>query len=148
MSSSVEGKGAVHEYEVLIREAHLDTFGHVNNATYLQLFEEARWDWITGGGYGLATIRETRQGPTILECSLQFRREVTNRQQLRIRSWVASYVGKVAEVHQELWRQPEDGAEPTLCCNAKFVMALFDLEARKLIPPTPAWLACLGYPSP
>ncbi len=42
-----------HEYQLLIHEGHLDSFGHVNNATYLNLFEEARWDWITARGYGL-----------------------------------------------------------------------------------------------
>ena len=30
-------------YKVKIRESHLDTLGHVNNAVYLVLFEEARW---------------------------------------------------------------------------------------------------------
>lgn len=135
---------AVHEYRVLIHEGHLDTFGHVNNATYLQLFEAARWDWITAGGYGLAQIRETQQGPTILACSLQFPREITNRQEILIRSWVGAYASKVADVHQEMWRVSPEEAEPTLCCSAKFTMALFDLTARKLIPPTPRWLACLG----
>ena len=32
------------EYPVIIREQHLDSYGHVNNATYLQLAEEARWE--------------------------------------------------------------------------------------------------------
>jgi hypothetical protein len=30
-----------HEYEALIHERHLDTFGHVNNAAYLEILEEA-----------------------------------------------------------------------------------------------------------
>ena len=41
-----------HEYPMTILEHHLDTFGHVNNAMYLQLFETARWQWITDGGDG------------------------------------------------------------------------------------------------
>lgn len=129
---------------MLIHEAHLDTFGHVNNAAYLQLFEQARWEWITNNGYGLQQIRETQQGPTILHCSLEFKREITNRQELVIHSWVGSYAGKIAEVNQEMWRFAEQGVEPILCCSAKFVMGLFDLSQRKLIAPTPRWLACLG----
>lgn len=35
--------GPIHEYPVVIREHHLDTFGHVNNAAYLDILEEARW---------------------------------------------------------------------------------------------------------
>ncbi len=134
---------SVHEYRLTVLESHLDTFGHVNNATYLQLFEEARWDWITRGGYGLQRVIDSQQGPTILQCTIKFKRELTNRQPIVIRSWVESYEGKVAQVSQELLRSDADGEQ--LCCRADFVMALFDLRARKLIPPTPEWLRCLGF---
>lgn len=130
-----------HEYRLLIREHHLDTFGHVNNATYLELFEEARWEWITQGGYGLQRVAELNQGPTILECGLKFQRELRNREAILIRSWVESYVGKVARVRQDL-HLAEDGE---LSCSATFVVGLFDVSQRKLIHPTPEWLACVGW---
>ena len=130
---------AVHEYPVLIIERHLDTFGHVNNATYLDLFEAARWDWITGNGFGLARIQELRQGPTVLEVTLRFRREVKNRQRITIRTWVESYEGKAGLVIQEM--RNESGE---LCCEGRFVCGLFDLEARRLLAPTPEWLAAVG----
>jgi acyl-CoA thioester hydrolase len=31
-----------------------------------------------------------------------------------------------------------------ICCEATFVVGLFDLQARKLVLPTPAWLHALG----
>lgn len=35
----------IFQYDMVIKIHHLDTFGHVNNAAYLQIFEEARsWD--------------------------------------------------------------------------------------------------------
>ena len=46
-------------YYLIIRESHLDTFGHLNNATYLQLFEEARWDYITNRGFGVWSTHST-----------------------------------------------------------------------------------------
>ena len=33
----------VHRIEIKIRGYHLDLFGHVNNARYLEFLEEARW---------------------------------------------------------------------------------------------------------
>jgi thioesterase III len=33
----------IFEQAILIREEHLDTFGHVNNARYLEIFGQARW---------------------------------------------------------------------------------------------------------
>ena len=59
--------GAIHLYDLVIHERHLDTFGHVNNATYLDLLEEARWDLITRNGFGLDEIKRLQLGPTILE---------------------------------------------------------------------------------
>ena len=46
----------VFTYPVTIKEVYLDTFGHMNNAMYLTLFEEARWEFITQRGFGLKTI--------------------------------------------------------------------------------------------
>mgnify|MGYP002626401055 CR=1 FL=1 len=65
-----------YRHEVLIKEKHLDTMGHMNNATYLQLFEEARWDLITANGFGLKEIQQKKQGPTILEINLRFKKEI------------------------------------------------------------------------
>lgn len=129
----------IHEYPITIVEKHLDTFGHVNNATYLQLFEEARWEWITEGGYGLAEVKKRGQGPTLLECTVKFKRELVNRETIVIRSWTESYVGKIALVRQSMVRP-----DAQVCCTADFVMALFDVQERKLIKPTDAWLACVG----
>jgi len=47
------------EYEVQIKEMHLDSFGHVNNAAYVMLYEEARWDFITRNGFGLDYVLES-----------------------------------------------------------------------------------------
>jgi acyl-CoA thioester hydrolase len=101
--------------------------------------EEARWEWITRGGYGLSEIAQRRQGPTLLECTLRFRRELRNRQVVRVRSWVEDYVGKVATVRQDMF---SDEVQPS--CSATMLMGLFDVEARKLIVPSAEWLACLG----
>ena len=133
----------IHEYPVLIIERHLDTFGHVNNATYLDLFEAARWDWITENGFGLERIRELQQGPTVLEVTLRFKRELRNRQRISIRTWVESYEGKVCVVIQEMRDQAGE-----LCCEGRFLCALFDLEARRLLAPTQAWLAAVGMGGP
>ena len=55
------------EYQTQIIESHLDSFEHVNNAVYLELYEEARWDFITTGGFGLSRIKEEGIGPVILD---------------------------------------------------------------------------------
>ena len=131
--------GKAHEYELLVLEQHLDSFGHVNNAAYLQILEEARWDLITRNGYGLEEVHRRRVGPVVLGVQLRFRRELRNRQRIRIRSWLESHSGKIGRFCQQIL---DDGGR--LCCEAEFTIGLFDLESRKLIPPTPEWIAALG----
>jgi acyl-CoA thioester hydrolase len=131
--------GTTHDYELQIQEQHLDTFGHVNNATYLQILEQARWDLITRNGYGLDEVHRLKIGPTILEVRLRFKRELRNRQRVTIRTWVHSYSGKVGKLDQHILDEAGN-----VCCEAVFTFGLFDLTARKLIPPTPEWLAAIG----
>jgi acyl-CoA thioester hydrolase len=130
---------AIAVYPLLILEKHLDTFGHVNNSTYLELYEEARWDIITRGGFGMEKIRETGLGPTILEVQLQFKRELKLRMPVVIRTQVQSYERKILKLKQ--WMELESG---DIASEALFTVALFDVRARKLVDPTPEWKAALG----
>ena len=57
-------------YPMLITEKHLDTFGHVNNAVYLELYEEARWDMITKNGWGLDKVIKEKIGPIITSINM------------------------------------------------------------------------------
>jgi acyl-CoA thioester hydrolase len=138
-SSAGMTSSAVHDYDLVIKEHHLDTFGHVNNATYLELLEEARWDYITSNGYGLETVRRLGLGPVILEVTLKFKHELGNRQKIRIRSGIERYERKIGSMYQNVYDE-----EGRLCCEARFVFGLFDLNERKLVEPTPEWLRALG----
>jgi acyl-CoA thioester hydrolase len=132
----------IHRYPLTVLELHLDTLGHVNNATYLSIFEEARWDLITANGYGLARIQETGMGPVILEINIRFRRELRLRQKVFIETRFLSYAKKLALIKQEI---VDDQGQ--LYCTAEFKFGLFHLHERKLVNPTPAWLAAIGAQS-
>jgi thioesterase-3 len=129
----------VFEYDVTIIEIHLDTFGHVNNTTYLQLFEAARWELMTARGYGLKRVIELGQGPVILEVNMKFRHELRNRERIKIKSWVTMNSGKIGTLRQVMVNEKGEDA-----CTADFVYGLFDLKTRKLIEPTEAWKSGIG----
>ncbi len=131
--------GTPHHYELVILEGHLDTFGHVNNARYLDIFEQARWDLITKNGFGMKEIQSRLIGPTILEINLRFLKELRNRERVTIKSWTDSYSGKVGKFIQQMSNEAGE-----LCCEGTFVMGLFDVKARKLISPTPEWWRAIG----
>lgn len=129
----------MHTYNVQILEHHLDSFGHVNNSAYLELFEEARWDLITQNGYGINQVHKLKQGPVILEVNLKFMRELKNRETIKIITELVDYKDKVGKLLQKILLP--DGA---VASEALFVFALFDLKERKLIEPTAAWKKAVG----
>ena len=132
--------GRIFSYPILIRESHLDTFGHVNNATYLQIYEEARWELATELGFGLEAVRATGVGMTVLETTVRFIRELRLRQEVQVTTLLSEVRGKVFILKQAM--VDEEGRNAS---EADFTMALFDLKARKIIPPTPEWLGRLGW---
>jgi acyl-CoA thioester hydrolase len=136
----VSEDAAVHEYPLVILERHLDVFGHVNNATYLEIFEEARWDLITRGGFGLKEVHERRIGPVVLAVEMRFNREAVNRERMIVRTRCLEYRGKVGRLEQVLVR----AADGLPSCTASFTFGLFDLRTRRLLRPTPEWLKAVG----
>jgi YbgC/YbaW family acyl-CoA thioester hydrolase len=129
----------VFDKTILISEAHLDSFGHLNNARYHELFEQARWDLITSRGFGIDTIRRTQTGPVILEVTVKFMRELSPREQIVIRTELISYERKVGKLRQQMLKPDSDVA-----CEAIYTFGLWDLERRKLIEPSPAWAYAIG----
>lgn len=130
----------VFEYEVLIREMHLDSFGHVNNAAYVMLYEEARWDFITKNGFGLDYIQEKQAGPVILDLSVRFKRELKNREKIIIKSKTIEIVSPKIMVLEQVMLK-DDGK---VASEAKFTVGFFDMKERKLVNASPEWLKACG----
>ena len=129
----------IFNYELTIKEFHLDTFGHVNNATYLQLYEQARWEFISANGYGLDKIKTTGLGPVIMEIKIRFIKELKLRQKITIHSQTLAYDSKIGTIKQ--WITDEDGK---LCSDVEMKIGLFDTHHRKLVAPTEEWLRAIS----
>lgn len=126
-------------YETIVQETHLDIFGHMNNARYLELFEQARWDIITQRGFGLSKIQQDKQGPVILEAHLRFLKELKQRDKIKITVVCTEYNGKIGKLKQEMLNEKNE-----VCAELIVVIAFFDLSTRKIIAPTPEWKAAIG----
>ena len=126
------------EYTFLVKESHLDTFGHVNNAEYLRLFEEARWDIIANRGYGIEKIKSSGMGPVLLEVNLKFKREIVLRETITIQTVIRRQKSKVFTIHQKM-----AGEKGELRAEALYTSAVFDTNKRKIIEPPQDWLSAV-----
>ena len=77
--------------------------------------------------------------PTVLEVEIRFVREIRNRQRVTIRTWIESYSGKIGKLAQQIRDEADE-----LCTDAVFTIGLFDMTSRRLVRPTPEWIAALG----
>lgn len=132
----------VSEYKLTVREHHVDSYGHVNNATYMEIYEEARWELITSKGYGFKDVHQLQQGPVILEVNLKYFKEIPLRSNITVTTELVNYKGKVGQLLQKMVK--EDG---TVASEALFTFGLFDMKTRKLIEPTDKWKTALGMTS-
>lgn len=132
--------GKIHLYKFQVLEQHLDSFGHVNNATYLELYEQARWQMITEKGYSLERIMKEKIGPVILDLELKFKKELCNREWFTIKTKFLEHKNNlVGVVEQEILNENDE-----LCSYIKLSVGLFDMEKRKLLKPSEEWLEAIG----
>ena len=117
----------------------LDEYGHVNNARYLDLYEQARWDILDKSGYGPEMVKKSRKGPVILEVNVRFKRELLPGQKIRIETTSRMKNDRIFYFDQVMIN--EEGKETS---QAVFTCALFDLERRKMIKPDEGWLKAFG----
>jgi acyl-CoA thioester hydrolase len=129
---------AIFQQEIIIRETHMDVLGHMNNATYLEIFEDSRWDLIVPRGFSMAEMQASQTGPVILECTIKFMKEIRAREKITLTIEALEYVDRIGKLRQRMIK--EDGK---IACEAIFTYGLFDLKNRKLILPTPAWKKAL-----
>jgi acyl-CoA thioester hydrolase len=113
----------------------------MNNAAYLELFEETRWDLVARNGYGYEEVLARRLGPAILEAHLTFKRELRNRQHVRIVSWLESHEERIGTMVQRMV-----GEADKIYCEARFTFGLLNLDTRRLVGPTPEWCRAMGVP--
>jgi YbgC/YbaW family acyl-CoA thioester hydrolase len=137
----MESKNEIFRYEVLIKEQYLDSFGHMNNAAYLVLFEEARWDFITKNGYGLDYIMAHQKGPVVLEANLKFQKEIFCRETITIVSTSREVIrDRIMTLEQHMLK-----ADGMIAAKLMLTVGFFDLKHRTLIPPEQHWLDAVGF---
>lgn len=126
-------------FNTIIQNQHIDAFGHMNNAAYLEILEEARWDILKTHGFDKDKVNEIGFGPIILEINIRFLKELKLHDAIQIKTTRSSFTGKIGKIFQEIKKNDE------LCCKAEFTIAFFDLTKRKIIEPNHDILQLFGF---
>jgi thioesterase III len=89
--------------EIKIRGYHLDVYGHVNNARWVELLEEARWRWLDEN-LDLTTWDAIGQGIAVVSLEVNYRRPAHMHDRLEFRCWIEKLGGRSALCRQEVHR--------------------------------------------
>ncbi|MCP4573105.1 MAG: acyl-CoA thioesterase [bacterium] len=91
----------MHTYIIRVRGFHLDLYGHVNNARYLEFLEEARWDLLEADR-GLDWWHEQGLAFLVASITINYRRPAGLGVDLEIRSSMRRLGGRSAVLRQEV----------------------------------------------
>ena len=127
-------------YSFKVGEDLLDDYNHVNNARYLDLYEDARWAILDKRSLGRDFVKEQGIGPVILEVTVQFKRELKLGEIITIETTSEREGNRIFHFHQTM--KNELGK---ICSSAIFKTALFDLKTRRILSADDKWLKAFGH---
>jgi acyl-CoA thioester hydrolase len=131
-------------YRLIIREHHLDAFGHVNHAKYLEILEEARWQIITERNYGLEKVLKTQLAPVILSLNINYLKELKLREEIAVTTQVLNFSKRIGKLQQKIIKLEAGSKSETVAATAEITMGIMDLRTRKLVAPNEEWRFALG----
>jgi thioesterase-3 len=115
--------------EIKIRGYHLDFYGHVNNARYLEFLEEARWD-LFENHFDLERWNAAQLGFFVVRIAINYRRPASLGDVLSIRTHISHFGKKSAVFTQRIFRK----ASEELIADADITFTLADLKTGRAVP--------------
>jgi thioesterase-3 len=119
----------LHRTQITVRGYHLDLYGHVNNARYLEFLEEARWEMLDDR-IDLVGWQSRGLAFTIVRIDISYRRAATLGDVLEVRSTLSNLGRKSATVRQEVFLGDTD----TLVADADVTFVIVDAKTGKSLP--------------
>ena len=118
----------MHHTPIKVRGYHLDLYGHVNNARYLEFLEEARWAYFEAT-HSLEWFTESGLAFVVVNININYRRPAFMNEQLVVHTGVKSLSHRSAVIHQRITLDDMS----TVVSEADITFVLFDEKQNKAI---------------
>ncbi|MCE8014931.1 acyl-CoA thioesterase [Halomonas sp. MCCC 1A17488] len=113
-----------------VRGYHLDGYGHVNNARYLEFLEEGRWGYFDDRPELARYFASGNPALVAVNLNINYRQAAVGGDDLEVLTRVAELGHRSARIHQEI-RRIGDG-QPIADADLTFV--LFDVRNQQSMP--------------
>ncbi|MGD9367510.1 MAG: acyl-CoA thioesterase [Desulfobacteraceae bacterium] len=116
----------IHSIEIKIRGYHLDLFGHVNNARYLEFLEEARWAAFEKT-VDLEALARQGHAFTVVKININYRRPALMNDRLVVETHISKWSRRSAVVRQEV----KNKVTGEIVVDADVTFVMFDTRKKK-----------------
>jgi acyl-CoA thioester hydrolase len=119
-----EGKKLI--AKLTVRSYELDSYGHVNNAIYLNYLEFARGEYLLKNGLSLSDFSEWNAFPRVITAQIDYKSPAFAENVLRIEGHLSHWKRTRATLSYRIFNETTD----TLCAEAETVMAFVNSKGR------------------
>ena len=120
----------ISECKLTVRTYECDSYGHVNNANYLNYLEFARCEFLRDVGFDYAVMVKAGYGIYVAKIEIDYIKPAFAEDALLIKSWPAKKGAVSGVIGHEIWRNNE------LLAKAKITWAFVDSKGQPTkIPP-------------
>ncbi|MCE9662197.1 acyl-CoA thioesterase [Halomonas sp. M5N1S17] len=110
-----------------VRGYHLDGYGHVNNARYLEFLEEGRWGYFDDRPEVARPFASGNPALVAVNLNINYRLAAVAGDDLEVRTRLAELGSRSARMHQEIRRLRDD----KLVVDASLTFVLLDVKANR-----------------
>jgi YbgC/YbaW family acyl-CoA thioester hydrolase len=121
---------SIPEIDLVVYPDECDAFGHLNQASFLSLFERARWEMLRGGP-GMDVFTRSGAWPALRKTVIDYRAAAFPGDVLRFQQ-VLTHHGRTSFTMRQTARRVRDD---TLIASAEFVFVCIDREGRPMPVP-------------
>ena len=104
---SMEGTAMTYTTIIKIRGYHLDIYGHVNNARWVELMEEARWRWLDQD-VDIEAWDEAGIGLAVAHLDIHYRQAAYMHDEIEFHCTITKLGSRSAVCHQKVFRRGGD----------------------------------------
>lgn len=115
--------------KIKVRGYHADLYGHVNNARYLEMLEEARWSHYEGR-VDYDVFKENGWAFVIVNININYRKPAVPGDTVRIETQYKAHGSRSMTLHQTVYLNETD----TVSADADITFVVLDAKSGKVMP--------------
>ncbi|MYL24419.1 acyl-CoA thioesterase [Vreelandella massiliensis] len=117
-----------------VRGYHLDGYGHVNNARYLEFMEEGRWTFFDEHPALIKELHQAGKAFVVVNLNIDYRAAAVAGDDLVVLTGITAVGERSAVCHHQIIRRQDGAGDSALVAKADVTFVLLDMKANKATP--------------